>query len=289
LGKVKGQFLVLGFSILGLTLIGLGILILSISKESTSQVIIVGSLERLNNLDSSIKKSLNEIFNKNSGISISGNNSEVIFNENISNNMLNYNLSMYNFKKITESNFKNVELNTTNLSAELHLIVHPNLIDYSHDFNNKKIKILPQALNVNGYFFNITIPASGDLICNGARENGSFSFRIQASTTNNKCDNVYSLNPTKTSSIDVTSDINIKLQNPAFATITSTNSNVINVKTAIILNTTINSGSIKVKYPDNIYKIDFLKEIGIYKRDTATLYTRLMNSSSISHQCDGEC
>lgn len=288
MGKIKGQFLVLGFTILGLALIGLAVLIATLSKESTSQVIIFGSLERLNNLDSSIKKSLVDIFQVNSGINISGNDTSVVFTENIPNNMANYNSSMYNFKIFTEQNYKNIELNITNLSAELKLIIHPHLIGYFHDFNNKKIKILPQALNVEGYFLNFSIPTTDQLICNGSIISGNLYFSIEATTNNNRCNQLFKIDPTLVNDFSITSNIIIRVENPAFVTITNSNANTITLTSMIILNMTDSKGFIKVRYPENIYRIDFLKELDLYKKDTATLYTRLINSGISLGVCEDE-
>lgn len=299
-----------------MALIGLAILVIFISKESASQVTLLGSLERLNNLDSSIQKSLRDIFYANANIKISGNKTQVVFTENISNSQFfSYNISLFNLTTHIRSEFPNIPIyfNLTNgiLDAprELHLMILPNLIDYHHDFANKKIKILPQALNVNGYHFiiNITNPAVSTVNCEGTITPGNFYFRIEAYSPDgiNSCEKLHSIDPKKTSTIDIVSSpnpkVSINIDNPAFVTITNNDVYNITVTSEIILNNTFNKGSIKVT--QNSYTIDFISEfglyssqgtllqkyrtsLGLYKTRTVTLYNKLINSETVLDEVD---
>lgn len=151
----KGIFLALGLLFLLLLLLSLSMLMYRTSLNSVARLSSIEKMDRLNDVYSSIEKSMKEIFEKTSGTKVNFTEYEtgVIISEDIpNNNSYDFNLSFYDFKAFVESNFPEVYVDPTFLT-NLPLIIRPENITYTHTdgYGFQRVQVIPEVINFITY------------------------------------------------------------------------------------------------------------------------------------------
>lgn len=247
------------------------------SRERTSEV---GVIDRINDVELSIKNSLRDIFNLEANINVTIDKSKVIFNEELSNDEdEDFRDTMGDFKAYLELEFKEnpkVKINATKVTKNLPLIIKPNSITYTHPegFGGKEINIIPEEFNFNAYEldFNTKGQSSGSLnqdeghICSSGnscipliiKTNGGLKFN---KTVDMSISNKFIL-------AIGGGTIIVKIQNPGILIIEN-NAGKVEVKSKLYLNK-FNDERIRVSYPENIIEVD-LSSLNIFKRGTVDI------------------
>ena len=174
----KGILFTLGLTFLGLVIMALAVLIFHNAQKSEGIVSKLVVLDRVYDLDSSIEKSLVEIFNQKSGITVSvdGN---VSFQESFPNlNVAEFTNSMNDFKTFIESNFSNINISVSEIVSEVPIVIMPYNITYKHvNYGGKQIEVVPQQINFEGYSVSVSIDENVSS-CDSEVDEGDFNLLI---------------------------------------------------------------------------------------------------------------
>ena len=277
MAKVKGFLFTIGFLIFITALFVLVVIVYSTTFQEDKRIAEIGSLDNLNNLDSSLKNSIKELFLTYSNINVNFVETNVSFNETIPNNITDFRVTLNNLKSLTESNFNIVSLNISDINDSRPIIIMPNRITYSHNFTKKEITIVPEEVNFNGYHITIKNINNATCAASTALTSGSFIFKLDTdpviyAQSTPECDINTAIDPNQRTYVVIGSYVQgdvvtIEINNGGVAKlqyIQSTN-NIINVTTTVLLNKSTGSQT-KVMLPDSIIRISdpILK---IYKKD----------------------
>ena len=247
------------------------------SRERTSEV---GVIDRVNDIELSIKKSLKDIFDLEANINVTVDGKNVIFNEELPNDEDDdFRDAMDNFKAYLELEFKENpkgKINATKITDKLPLTIKPNSITYTHPegFGGKEINIIPEEFNFNAYEldFNTKGQSSGNLnqdeghICSS----GSSCIQLIIKTNSNlKFNESVDMGVNNKLILDIGGGtIVIKIQNPGILIIEN-NAGKVEVKSKVYLNKFDNK-RISISYPENIIEVD-LSSLNIFKRGTVDI------------------
>jgi len=150
----KGIFYTLGFLFLAgliLSLAAIAYKNFNFSQERFSEILI---LDKIYNIDSSIKNGFKDIINIKSGITINKG-ASIIFSEPLP-NMNNINDVLDEYEDFLESNFS-VLVNIEDIKTRLPLKIKPHEIEYFHqDFGDNTINVNANETNFEGYTVSVT-------------------------------------------------------------------------------------------------------------------------------------
>ena len=247
------------------------------SRERTSEV---GVIDRVSDIELSIKNSLRDIFNLEANINVTVDGKNIIFNEELPNEEDDdFRDDMNDFKAYLELEFKEnpkVKINATKITDKLSLVIKPNSITYTHpkSFGGKEINIIPEEFNFNAYEldFNTKGQSSGNLnqdeghICSS----GGSCRRLAIKTNGNlKFNETVDMGISNKLILDIgVGTIVIKIQNPGILIIEN-NAGKVEVKSKVYLNK-FDDERISIGYPENIIEVD-LSSLNIFKRGTVDI------------------
>lgn len=200
----KAMFFTLGLTFMAGTVLVLAILIYHNTASTEERFADLGKLERLHDLDSSIQKCLKDIFNNKSGISLSVNNDIVSFEEDLPNgNATSFSNYLNDFKDFVEKNNTNIELNITEITDKLPLVILPQNITYQHEnFGGDTIKIIPSQINFKGYEVYVTLNRNVTS-CNWDTDPGTFNLTVTAVGTSGSCTDSRLIDAAVTNTVDI--------------------------------------------------------------------------------------
>ncbi|MBS3168399.1 hypothetical protein J4216_04695 [Candidatus Woesearchaeota archaeon] len=116
----KGVIYTLNFFLLGMLLIAMALLVFNISQSTQTRTTELSISNRVNDLSSSISKSIVDIFILDGALNVTLVNNTISIQEIIPHpNSTNYTASFNNLKEFVESREKNVKINNTNLDAKI--------------------------------------------------------------------------------------------------------------------------------------------------------------------------
>ena len=153
MAKIKGFLFTIGFLIFITALFTLVIIVYSTTFQDDKRIAEIGALDNINNLDSSLKNSIKELFLAYSNMAVGTLGTNISFNETLVNNISDFQISLSYLKNFTETNYNIASLNITDLNESLPLIIMPQRIEYKHNYSNREVIITPEELNFNGYHF----------------------------------------------------------------------------------------------------------------------------------------
>ncbi len=260
----KGFLFTIGLTFLVLVVLVLAVLIFHNTQKSEEIISKLAVLDRAYDLDTSIQKSLSDIFNLKSGISINITNNSIVFEEELPNtNTEILNNSIMDFKGFIESNLSSITLDVTNIE-EIPLIIMPNNITYKHKENRSNIEVVPEQINFNGY--SLFIITDKNVSCSWDVNSGSLNLSLEVKGDVINCD-------PRTEEIDPSLENEIKVDiieggNLAIITVDNNGRLLINLtqdssvtaKTALL----INQSDVEIMTDSLILGIDF-EDFGIYK------------------------
>jgi len=246
------------------------------SKEISSQT---GVIERISDIEISVKESMKDIFEFKANITVDVSNN-VVFRERIPNTGSHFTDSMEDFMNYVQEEFSDspeIKINITKVTEELPLIIKPHGITYSHTdgFGERQLSVRPEEYNFNAY----------ELDIDGLGKNLA-SFDIDNENTcvsGDRC-NILTIivndNLQYNQSIDMDKKnkyilkfagnniVEINLETPG-TLIVDNKGSTIDLKTKIYLDK-FNDERIKVDYPENMIEVD-LKTLNVFKTGTVTV------------------
>ena len=275
MAKIKGFLFTIGFLIFITALFTLVIIVYSTTFQDDKRIAEIGALDNINNLDSSLKNSIKELFLAYSNMAVGTLGTNISFNETLVNNISDFQISLSYLKNFTETNYNIASLNITDLNESLPLIIMPQRIEYKHNYSNREVIITPEELNFNGYHFLIT--NVNNATCDSASyTNGSFILKLDSNSLTTAqfpdCDFDLSINPNVKNTFSIGSSgpyqnsVTIEISNGGVAKIRSVELNSIpRLHTTVLLNQSTGSQT-KLMLPDSIIRIsdNILK---VFKKD----------------------
>ncbi len=175
----KGALFTLAFSFLGILLLALAFTVHSNEQQYDDQVLTLSVLDRIYEIDSSIDKSLKDLFYLNSGIIINKTPTTIDFIESLPNSN-SINTSFLEFKNFAEKNISNINLKLDTILTEIPLQIKPYDITYKH--SSDIIFVIYPTINFNG--FDISIQLNGNIsTCTSDVESGTFPFSLTVQDT----------------------------------------------------------------------------------------------------------
>lgn len=277
MGKVKGFLFTISFLIFVTALFVLMTIIYSTTFQDDKRIAEIGALDNINNLDSSLKNSIKELFLAYSNMSVKMIGTNVTFNETLINNISNFQISLSYLKSFTETNYNIASLNITDLNESLPLIIMPHRIEYKHNYSNKEIIITPEEVNFNGYHFIVSNVINAT--CGySSYSSGNFIFKLDSNSIITSlfpdCDLEIAINPNVRNYVTVGSlglnqdSVEIEINNGGVAKIKIRNpqgTSVPRLHTTVLLNKSTGYQT-KVMLPDSIIRIsdNILK---VFKKD----------------------
>ncbi len=151
MAKIKGMLFTLVLTILATIVLSFAIISFHNVEKSRIQMAELSSIDRLYNLDNSIQTGFSKIFHNKSGISVSINETTVTFEERLPNQNPTFNNKITSYEDYIESNYENIEIDTSSLINELPLVIMPHNITFSHNIQRNRIYVKPTTINIEGY------------------------------------------------------------------------------------------------------------------------------------------
>lgn len=268
----KGILFTLGLTFLALVVLSLAVLIFHNTQEAEGIIAKLAVLDRVYDLDTSIQRSLGDIFALRSGISINITNTSVSFEEILqNNNQGTFNTTLHNFKGFIESNSFNINLTITNM-AEMPLTIMPNNIAYKHKDNWSNIEVLPTSVNFNGYSVFIEIDKNVSCIsCTWTFVAGSFNLSLEVCDVNNCAYTSQMIDPSANNEVrvdkleDSSNLILIKVNNNGRLSINLTQDISVRARTTVLVNQPANVMA------DSLSLILNFGEFGVYKQSNVKI------------------
>jgi len=258
----KGLLFSFTLIFLALVILSLAILMFHNSLSTQERLSELGSFDVVYDLDSSLQKSLREIFLEEADIIVNVSNSSVAFEENLPNNESSFAGEMGSFKNFVEADDEHVWLDISDVLEELPLSVMPHNITYKHlSFGGDTIRIIPKEINFNA--LSIFARIEGNVTsCDFDTESGGLSLNVEiVGDYGTSCSNSMLVNPYEDSDIEINQNqFTIYIDDGIFDIIS--NKSTARVITKILFNATKN---VNVGYPDALVHIDF-SELKIAKR-----------------------
>ena len=285
---IKGFLFTIGFLLFSASLLSFIIIIFATNYQEDKRVLEIGSIDKINTLDSSAQNSLKKIFEFFSNINASLDDSDVEnvkISDALPNNINTFRTYLNDFKIFVEQNFPYISINTSELNDTVPLIVLPDRISYYHSNadNNmlNRIIVSPEELSLNsrlkGYHFIISNLITAN--CNELLDlldtsvPRYFVIKFDASTnTAPGCSQNLVVNPDKNNKFFIGAYpdfFTIEIKNGGVATIENNQGGVANVTTILLLDPIIGNQS-KVMLPDSIIRISD-PVLNIYKKGTARI------------------
>jgi len=285
---IKGFLFTIGFLLFSASLLSFIIIIFATNYQEDKRVLEIGSIDKINTLDSSAQNSLKKIFEFFSNINASLDDSDVEnvkISDALPNNINTFRTYLNDFKIFVEQNFPYISINTSELNDTVPLIVLPDRISYYHSNadNNmlNRIIVSPEELSLNsrlkGYHFIISNLITAN--CNELLDlldtsvPRYFVIKFDASTnTAPGCSQNLVVNPDKNNKFFIGAYpdfFTIEIKNGGVATIENNQGGVANVTTILLLDPIIGNQT-KVMLPDSIIRISD-PVLNIYKKGTARI------------------
>ena len=285
---IKGFLFTIGFLLFSASLLSFIIIIFATNYQEDKRVLEIGSIDKINTLDSSAQNSLKKIFEFFSNINASLDDSDVEnvkISDALPNNINTFRTYLNDFKIFVEQNFPYISINTSELNDTVPLIVLPDRISYYHSNadNNmlNRIIVSPEELSLNsrlkGYHFIISNLITAN--CNELLDlldtsvPRYFVIKFDASTnTAPGCSQNLVVNPDKNNKFFIGAYpdfFTIEIKNGGVATIENNQGGVANVTTILLLDPIIGNQT-KVMLPDSIIRISE-PSLNIYKKGTARI------------------
>ena len=160
----KAMLFTASFVVLSLITFSIALIIINNYHKSQVQFYEIGSIDRLNDLSSSIEQGLLEIFEVSSGLTISVNKNTAtisIAEELPSSSAETFRDNMAGFQDFIESKFPETKLNLIDVKEYLPLVIYPYNVTFTHPlrYGQDRINIIPQQINFNSYSIYVYSPS----------------------------------------------------------------------------------------------------------------------------------
>ena len=281
----KGILLTLGMLFLSGLVFSLAVLLFHNTQGTENRFAEISLYDRLFDLDSSIQKGFKEIFERNSGMSLSLLNDTVSIAETLPHSS-NFEAEMVAYSDFLENMYPIDPLLTVDDSVLtlikdrllFYIMPHNILVEHSAFPSGQELTITPQNLNVENYSISLTTSKQSVVFDDSLMtSSGSFPFRVSVTTDsgtsaweNNNIDetaaNTFTIN--LDTGLPTESTITITLSNPASLVID---------RGAVIIDYDVDIGlqhqaeeMVYIKYPDNFFTIN-IPGNNIYKESTVRL------------------
>lgn len=154
--KKKAMLFTISLVLISFITLSIAVMVSQSYQKSQVRFYEIGSMDRLNDLSSSIEQGIREIFTVSSGISLSLNvsSSTVTFSEELpSPTAESFRDDMDDFQTFVESQFPEVSLNLVTVEDFLPLVVLPYNVTFTHPlaFGQDRINVIPEQINFNSY------------------------------------------------------------------------------------------------------------------------------------------
>lgn len=272
----KGVMLTLGFFLLSLTILSLAVVMYKNTQDMEKMFSKTASFNRIDDLYSSIEESVKEIMDVTEVIDVEIEDNKISFEEYWPNsNAEIFNDTITDFENFVETNFPEINLDTSEIQADLPLLIKTKNITYTHSHGTGfgKIKIIPEYINFNGYLIDVYSPIQNITSINFAEStSGDKRFYVHAydAAGNSFTESEY-VDLTETVDVDVNivmgDDVRINVLPGSEGELEIENraDNSVRIKTS--LEFSILQPDVKVTLPDSTLQVLILGT-GSYRRDT---------------------
>ncbi|MCX6707076.1 MAG: hypothetical protein NT001_02960 [Candidatus Woesearchaeota archaeon] len=169
---------------LGMLLVTLAILSFAkfVSEESGNEkgfFQMAAITNRLDDADSSLQRSIADVFILHSGIEVSTGNHSIVFEEPLPNDAGGFASGLARLKRFAEANDTTVHIDTNETVSEIPLFILPQNTVYRHNFSNREILVaLPGDPNSSIIRYKTTLTIPENVSCSWDYDPGHFSYQL---------------------------------------------------------------------------------------------------------------